>query len=146
LCAWPERRSPARRATRRGPARSSPRLAPPRRSPARAPGFSCTRSRRARRNEPRRAVPRYPLAVTAEASWILLRIPGSPDATRMSGVLSIGGTLLTREGPDIPTVCDALAADAKAAGHELGTPSLIFPLDGRHGLAHVVLEEAQRRG
>jgi tetratricopeptide (TPR) repeat protein len=43
-------------------------------------------------------------------------------------------------------VCDALLAAAKTAGRALSSVVLIDPLDGRHDLAHVMLEEANRRG
>ncbi len=64
----------------------------------------------------------------------------------MSGVIGVGPFVTRAGGPDIPTVCDALIAAARAAGHEPGPVTLIHPLDGRHNLAHIVLEEATRRG
>jgi hypothetical protein len=80
------------------------------------------------------------------SSWLLLRIPRTAGATSLSGVLGAGDFVATATGADIPSVCDALLARAKDAGRDVGAPTVVFPLDGRHGLAHVVLEEANRRG
>lgn len=79
-------------------------------------------------------------------TFILLRIPRGAGATVMSGVLAVAGEVLVETGPDIPTVIDALLGAAAGRALELGPTTLIVPLDGRHGLAHVVLEESQRRG
>jgi hypothetical protein len=81
-----------------------------------------------------------------ESPWLLVRVPRSRDATSMSGVLGVGGWVTSVRGKDIPAVCDALLAAAKAAGHTPSSVMLIDPLDGRHDLAHVMLEEANRRG
>jgi len=80
------------------------------------------------------------------SSWLLLRVPRTSGATVMSGVLSLAdGYVTTVEGKDIPTVCDALLENAKRDNHPVGKLTLITPLDGRHGLSHVVLEESQKR-
>jgi hypothetical protein len=73
--------------------------------------------------------------------WIVLRFPRSSNATEMSGVMSASGAIFVERGPTIPVVCDALLAHAPAT-----KPLLVDPLDGRHGLAHLVLEESQKRG
>jgi hypothetical protein len=73
--------------------------------------------------------------------WLVLRIPRTPDATQLSGVLSANGTVFVEHGATIAAVCDALAA--KAPGTQ---PLLVDPLDGRHGLAGNVLDEATKRG
>lgn len=83
----------------------------------------------------------------ANESWLLLRIPRTEGAKEMSAVLSAGGELLVEPScPDIPTAIDRLLDAAKAKGVDPGKPTLVFPLDGRHGLAHVVLSESERRG
>ncbi len=65
----------------------------------------------------------------------------------MSGVLSIDDAYVTTaEGKDISSVCNALLAKAKESAHTVDNVTLVFPLDGRHNLAHIVLEEANRRG
>jgi hypothetical protein len=80
-------------------------------------------------------------------AWLLLRVPRTESATTMSGVLGVEETCLaTAEGANIPVVCDALLEKAKAAGHELGRIIMVYPLDGRHGVAHAALAESQRRG
>ncbi|MBK9035281.1 MAG: hypothetical protein IPL61_29185 [Myxococcales bacterium] len=73
--------------------------------------------------------------------WLVLRFPRAAGATTLSGVLSADGQLFVERGETIAAVCDLLAARAPTA-----RPVLVDPLDGRHGLAHLVLEEAQRRG
>jgi hypothetical protein len=75
------------------------------------------------------------------SAWLLLRIPRNPDATSISGVLSVDGQVSTAEAPTIAAVCDALIAKAAAT-----KPTLIFPLDGRHLLAGNALDEATKRG
>ncbi|MFN0248665.1 MAG: hypothetical protein ACKV2T_17380 [Kofleriaceae bacterium] len=75
------------------------------------------------------------------ADWIVLRIPRSAEATQMSGVLSANAALFTERGATIAAVCDALVAHVPES-----TPRLIVPLDGRHGLAGEVLDEATKRG
>lgn len=75
-------------------------------------------------------------------TWLLLRIPRTEGADVMSAVLGIDDRLITTTGPSIPKVCDDLIARAERPV----TPVLIHPLDGRHDLAHIVLEEASRRG
>lgn len=77
----------------------------------------------------------------SERPWILLRIPRAADATTMSGVLSADGQLAVATGTTIASVCDALLAKQPVT-----KPVLIFPLDGRHGLAGNVLDEATKRG
>ena len=74
-------------------------------------------------------------------TWLVLRIPRSPDATSMSGLLSANGTLFEHRAATIAEVCDALVAKAPDA-----RPLLVDPLDGRHGLAGHVLDEATKRG
>jgi hypothetical protein len=74
-------------------------------------------------------------------SWMLLRIPRTDGATSMSGVLFVDGKQYVARGAQIAEVCDALVANAPEA-----KPTLIFPLDGRHGLAGYVLDESQKRG
>ncbi len=81
-----------------------------------------------------------------ESAWLLVRVPRARDATSMSGVLGVGGWVTTARGKDIPAVCEALLVAAKAAGRPLSSVVLIDPLDGRHDLAHILLEEANRRG
>lgn len=73
--------------------------------------------------------------------WIILRMPRSSSATDMSGVLSASGALFTERGATIAAVCDALIAHAPSS-----KPRLVDPLDGRHGLAGHVLDEATKRG
>lgn len=73
--------------------------------------------------------------------WIVLRFPRSSDATELSGVMSANGAIFVERGASIPVVCDALLAHAPST-----TPVLVDPLDGRHGIAHLVLEESQKRG
>lgn len=73
--------------------------------------------------------------------WIVLRFPRSSNATEMSGVMSANGAIFVERGASIPVVCDALLAHAPSA-----KPLLVDPLDGRHGIAHLVLEESQKRG
>ncbi|HSD91365.1 MAG TPA: hypothetical protein VLB44_27765 [Kofleriaceae bacterium] len=75
------------------------------------------------------------------SAWLLIRIPRNPDATSMAGVLSVNGQVSLAEGATIAAVCDALIAKAPGT-----TPTLIFPLDGRHLIAGNVLDEATRRG
>jgi hypothetical protein len=77
----------------------------------------------------------------APTEWLVLRIPRSADAKHMSGVLSANGELFVEQGATIAAVCDALVARAPGA-----RPMLIDPLDGRHGLAGQVLDEATKRG
>lgn len=74
-------------------------------------------------------------------AWILLRIPRAAGATTMSGVLSADGQIAVAGGSTIAEVCDALLAKAQPK-----KPVLILPLDGRHGLAGNVLDEATKRG
>jgi hypothetical protein len=81
-----------------------------------------------------------------ESAWLLLRVPRAREATSMSGVLGVGEWVTSLRGKNIPAVCDALLAAAKEAGHAVSSVALIDPLDGRHDLAHVALEEANRRG
>lgn len=71
---------------------------------------------------------------------IVLRIPRSPDATQLSGVLSTSGGVFVERRATVAEVCDALQAHAPSV-----KPLLVDPLDGRHGLAGHVLEEATRR-
>lgn len=59
----------------------------------------------------------------------------------MSGVLSAKGEVFVERGETITAVCDALVAHVPGE-----KPRLVFPLDGRHGLAGHVLDEAQKRG
>lgn len=69
--------------------------------------------------------------------WILLRIPRAEGATSMSGVDHKGNVA---RAATIAEVCDGIVATG-------ATPQqLIFPLDGRHGLAGYVLDEATKRG
>lgn len=85
--------------------------------------------------------------MSTSTAWLLLRIPRMKSATTMSGVLGIGDDYVTTAvGADIPAVCDALLASAREAGHTASAVTLVYPLDGRHQLAHLALEEAQRRG
>ncbi len=74
-------------------------------------------------------------------AYLVLRIPRAEGATVMSGVLNVEGHEYVEESATIPAVCDALAARVPGC-----KPLLVDPLDGRHGLAHVVLEEATKRG
>ncbi len=73
--------------------------------------------------------------------WIVLRFPRSSDATELSGAMSANGEIFVEHGSSIPVVCDALFAHAPST-----RPLLVVPLDGRHGIAHLVLEESQKRG
>ena len=75
------------------------------------------------------------------SDWIVLRFPRSSNATDLSGVMSANGAVLVERGASVPVVCDALLAHAPST-----TPLLVHPLDGQHGVAHLVLEEAQKRG
>jgi hypothetical protein len=71
------------------------------------------------------------------AGWLLLRIPRAEGATSMSGADDKGNVA---RAAMISEVCDAIVATG-------ATPEmLIFPLDGRHGLAGYVLDEATKRG
>lgn len=72
---------------------------------------------------------------------IVLRIPRSPGATRLSGVLSANGAVFVERRASVPEVCDALVAHAPSV-----KPLLVDPLDGRHLLAGQVLDEATKRG
>lgn len=75
-------------------------------------------------------------------SWLLLRVPRGPEADTMSAVLSVDGAIRTAVGPDIPATIDAVLAGAPPPEGL----RLVLPLDGRHGLAHAALDEANRRG
>lgn len=74
-------------------------------------------------------------------TWLLLRIPRASGATSMSGILFVDGQQHVARAAQIAEVCDTLVAKAPGA-----KPTLIFPLDGRHGLAGYVLDEATKRG
>jgi hypothetical protein len=76
-----------------------------------------------------------------QMAWLLLRIPRANGATSMSGVLFVDGHEYVARSAQISDVCDALIANAPDT-----KPTLIFPLDGRHGLAGYVLSEATKRG
>jgi hypothetical protein len=84
--------------------------------------------------------------MASEAAWLLLRIPRARGAKVMSGVLGVAEWMTSARGANIPAVCDALLAAAMGVGRPVSSLMLVFPLDGRHDLAHVALEEANRRG
>jgi hypothetical protein len=88
-----------------------------------------------------------PFAQSRDA-WIVLRVPRTESIGQMSAVLltAFGGVLLERAVPNVAMALDRLAASADKHHVTIGTPTVVFPLDGRHGLAGAVLEEAQRRG
>jgi hypothetical protein len=80
-------------------------------------------------------------------SWLLLRIPRSASPGELSAVLGAGDTTLVEAHlPDVATAIDRILAAASARGVSLGEVTLIYPLDGRHETAHVVLDQAQKRG
>jgi hypothetical protein len=81
------------------------------------------------------------------APWLLVRIPRAPGAEVLSAVLGVDGRLLVeQDAPTLSTAIDRLLGGAAAVGLTGLRPTIVLPLDGRHALAHQVLEEAHRRG
>jgi hypothetical protein len=81
-------------------------------------------------------------------SWLVLLVPrteGQPSGVLLT-LLPPREAIVNAQGADMVALIDALLAGARERLIACGKPTLVVPLDGRHGLAGKVLEESRRRG